>query len=299
MSNGWQYYALKSFSFIVCLLPYSWILFIGNHIGKLYYHIAGRQRERAISQMQESLGLSLEVAQENIYRLFKNLGKTFFEILYMPALSTENIQKYVTIENCHYLEDAMGNGQGVVILTAHFGNWEWLGATLGLEKFPIAGVAKSQPNDQHTRILNEFRQMTGMELFLRGTSEMINAARALKQGKILGLVADQDAGPTGVFVDFFGKMSSSPLGPAFFARKFKAPVVPIFMVRKPEGGHRMICQEPLYYEDTGRADEDNYRFTVKTTKKIEDIIRLYPDQWLWFQKRWNTKQPTERIGEQA
>ena len=299
MSNAWQYYVLKYISFIVCLLPYSWLLFIGNNMGKLYYHIAARQRDRAVSQMQECLGIPLAAAQQNIHSLFINLGQSFLEILYMPALTPENSREYVTIENLHYLEDAMRNGQGTVILTAHFGNWEWLGATLALQKFPIAGVAKRQPNDQHTRILNEFREMTGMELFLRGTSEMINAVRAIKQGKILGLVADQDAGPKGVFVEFFGKMSSAPVGPAFFARKFKAPVVPIFMVRKPEGGHRMICLEPLYYEDTGNEDEDNYRFTVRATNCIEQMIRQYPDQWLWFQRRWNTKKPEEGMGEQA
>ena len=299
MSNSWQYYTLRSMSFIICLLPYSWIMFLGKNMGKLYYHIAVRQRERAINQMQESLGIPLEAAQKNIYSLFKKLGQTFLEIMYMPTLTPENSREYVTIENLHYLESAMQSGQGAIILTAHFGNWEWLGSTLALQKFPIAGVAKSQPNDQHTRILNEFRQMTGMELFLRGTSEMINAVRALKQGKILGLVADQDAGPKGIFVEFFGKLSSSPIGPAFFAKKFKAPVVPIFMVHKPEGGHRMICQEPLYFQDTGNEDEDIYRFTVQTTNVIEQIIRQYPDEWLWFQKRWNTSKPEESVGEQA
>ena len=299
MSSAWQYYALRSISFIVCLLPYSWILFIGNNMGKLYYRIAGRQRERAISQMQECLGISAEAAHKNINKLFRNLGQTFVEMLYMPALTPENVQQYVTIENRHYLDNAVSNGQGVVLLTAHFGNWEWLGAALGLAKLPVAGVAKRQPNDQHTRILNEFRQMVGIELFLRGTSEMINAARAIKQGRILGLVADQDAGPKGVFVEFFGKMSSAPIGPAFFAKKFKAPVVPVFMVRRPKGSHRMICLEPLYYQDTGNAEDDIYRFTMKTTHIIEQMIRQYPDEWLWFQKRWNTEKPEEGISAQV
>jgi len=299
MSNAWQYYALRSMSFIVCLLPYSSVLFLGNNVGKLYYHIAGRQRKRALSQMQECLGIPLEAAQQNVHKMFRKLGQTFLEILYTPVLAPEKIRNYVTIENRHYLESAMQNGQGVVLLTAHFGNWEWLGAALALEKFPIAGVAKRQPNDQHTRILNEYRQRVGIELFIRGTSEMINAARAIKQGRMLGLVADQDAGPKGIFVEFFGKPSSTPIGPAFFAKKFKAPVIPVFLVRKPEGGHRMICHEPLYYQDTGNEAEDIYRFTVETTHVIEEIIRQYPDEWIWFQKRWNTSKPEERIGAQV
>ena len=84
-----------------------------------------------------------------------------------------------------------------------------------------------------------------------------------------------------------------------FAKKFKVPVVPIFIVRKPEGGHRIILQPPLYYQDTGQENDDIYNFTVKITKIIESTIRQYPDEWVWFQKRWNTSAPQERIGEQA
>jgi len=82
------------------------------------------------------------------------------------------------------------------------------------------------------------------------------------------------------------------------------------MVRKPEGGHRVIIHEPFYYEDTGNEVEDNYKITVKMTKIIENTIREYPDEWLWFQKRWNTaysetdvkyeqRISPERIGKQA
>ena len=299
MSNAWQYSLLKNISRMVCLLPYSWVLSLGNNIGKLYYHIASRQRERALNQIQECLGISVEASQQIIASLFRKLGQTFLEVLYMPVITPEKMQSYVTIENRHYLDQALGTGQGVVLLAAHIGNWEWLGASLAMAGFPVASVIKRQPNDQHTRILNEYRQMAGIEIFARGTTELISAARALKSGKVLGLLADQDAGPNGLFVEFLGKMSSTPAGPTIFAKKFKTPVVPVFIVRKPEGGHKVIVHQPLYYQDTGKEDEDIYRFTMETTKIIEDTIRQYPDEWLWFQKRWNTSKPEERSGEQT
>jgi len=297
MSNRWQYYVLKSISRLVCLLPYSWVLALGNHVGRLYYHIASRQRKRALQQMQECLGISFEVAEERISSLFKKLGQTFLEVLYIPALTPEKMQEYVTFENRHYLDDAMKNGQGVILLAAHIGNWEWLGASLAMAGFPVASVVKNQPNDQHTKIINEFRQMAGIELFTRGTTELISAARALKQGRVIGLLADQDAGPNGLFIEFLGKMSSTPMGPTVFAKKFKVPVVPIFIVRNPKGGHRVMMHEPLYFQDTGKDEEDEYNFTVKLTNIIESTIRQYPDEWLWFQKRWNTSMPKQRMGE--
>jgi KDO2-lipid IV(A) lauroyltransferase len=310
MSNVWQYYLLKGISFIVCLLPYKGVLWLGKNLGKLYYHIAARQRRRALQQMQESLGISYEAAEEKIASLFVKLGQTFLEMLYMPVLNPETMQQYATIENRHYLADAVAQGRGVVLLTAHMGNWEWLGAFLALAGFPLAAVIKRQPNDQHTRILNEYRQLVGIEIFARGTTELVSAARALKKGKILGFLADQDAGTSGLFIEFLGKMSSTPTGPTIFAKKFKAPVVPAFIVRKPEGGHRVILLEPFYYEDTGNEAEDIYNMTAKMSRIIEDTIRQYPDEWLWFQKRWNTEYTetavkqertasSERMGKQA
>lgn len=310
MSNVWQYYLLKGISFIVCSLPYKWVLWLGKILGKLYYHIADRQRRRALQQMQESLGVSYETAEKNIASLFIKLGQTFLEMLYMPNLTPKTIRQYATMDNRHYLVDAVAQGRGVVILTAHMGNWEWLGASLALEGFPLAAVIKRQPNDQHTRILNEYRELVGIEIFARGTTELVSAARALKKGKMLGFLADQDAGTNGLFIEFLGKMSSTPTGPAVFAKKFNAPIVPAFIVRKPEGGHKVILLEPFYYEDTGNEAEDTYKMTAKMSGIIEDIIRQYPDEWLWFQKRWNTEYvpetltqergvSTERMGKQA
>ncbi|BBB91577.1 MAG TPA: lysophospholipid acyltransferase family protein [Methylomusa anaerophila] len=288
MPFKWQYYTLKAISRAVCLLPYPAVLLLGEILGRLYYHTAGRQRRRAIKQIREGLGLSQEEAAAVIKRSFIKLGQTFCEVFYTPALNPDKIKRYVTIENRHYLEQALAQGKGVVFLTAHLGNWEWFGAALALNGFPVADIVKNQPNDQHTRILNEYRQMFGIEIFASGTGEIVRAARALKKGKLLGFFADQDAGKDGVFVEFLGKMASTPLGPAVFARKFKCPVVPGFIVREADGRHRITIQPPIYFADTGDPQADLYDLTVRMTKIIEDAVKAHPDEWLWARKRWNT-----------
>ena len=284
-----QYKILKIISFIVCRMPYSLVLVLGTAFGRLYYRVAARQRQRAIAQMQESLHISAEQADRIAVDLFKHLGQTFLEVMYMPALTPEKIKRYVSTENMHYLQDALAEGHGVVLLTAHIGNWEWLGAKLAMEGFPLTTVIKRQPNDQHTQILNEYREMVGIEVFARGTTELVGAAKALKKGKILAFLADQDAGNNGLFINFLGKMASTPLGPAVFAKRFSSPVVPVFMVRNPAGGHKVLVNKPLYYENTGNETADLYSITEQMTKVIEDTIKEYPTEWLWFQKRWNTR----------
>ncbi len=283
-----QYWLFKALSRFLCLLPYQFVLSIGRGLGKLYYHIAVKQRKRAMAQIMRSLHTSGNEADYLARRMFNNIGKNFVEILRTPKLTKENYQDYIIINDLHHFTDALAKGHGVVLLTAHIGNWEWLGAALTYAGLPLSSVIKRQPNDQHTRLLNEYREMVGMEIFSRGTTELVGAAKALKKGRVLAFLADQDAGPGGAFIDFLGKPASTPLGPAVFAKRFKSPIVPVFMLRTKEGKHVAQVYEPFYYQDTGNEEQDLYALTEKMTKLIEEVIRQHPSQWMWFQKRWNT-----------
>lgn len=294
MSNTWQYYTLKGISRCVCKLPYSVVVACGKQLGKIISLVLKKQRKRGIFHVMR--GLECDEAQANtiIATLFKNLGQSVLETLYSPKLTPQNIGTYVELENASYLDEALAENKGVIILTAHIGNWEWMGAALALYGYPTTTIVKRQPNDQVTRILNEYREMAGIEVFSRGGAEMVGAARALKRKKILGFLADQDGGFHGVPLMFLGKMSSTPIGPAMFAKKFKAPIVPVFAIHKPQNGHTVIIGKPLYYEDTGNEEQDIKNITEKMTLLTENFIKEHPTEWLWFQHRWSTK-PNEII----
>lgn len=285
----WLYYLLKTISAIFCILPYSLLVKIGKGVGHLYHKIAKKQRVRAEETIKERLGYSDAEAKEVIKRLFVNLGITFTEILYMPALNKDNIRKFVSFDRPEVLWNALEEKKGVVMLACHMDNWEWLGASLALNGFPLSAVEKPQPNRVYSDYMNELRRGVGQEIFSRGTSEILGCARAMKKGRMLGLIADQDGGYDGIFVPFLGKMASTPNGPAYFSRKFKAPIVPIFIIRKPDGyGHMAIVKDPIRYEFTGDQKVDDYNVTLKMTQEVEKIIKEYPDNWIWFQHRWNT-----------
>lgn len=283
------YYILRTLSFLVCLLPYKLLVCFGKGIGHIYYHVAKKQRVRAEETIMERLGYDEKKARETIRKLFVNLGITFLEILYMPSLTKEKMRGKVTFDREDILWEALKEGHGVVMLACHMDNWEWLGAALALNGFPLSAVEKPQPNQVYSDFMNELRRGVGQEIFSRGTSEILGCARAMKKGRMLGLIADQDGGEEGIFVPFLGKMASTPAGPAYFARKFKAPVIPIFIIRRPSGrGHLAIVKDPLRYEFTGDQQQDDYNITLKMTQQLEEIIKEYPENWLWFQHRWNT-----------
>lgn len=122
-------------------------------------------------------------AEQIMHGLFQNLGQSLMEILYTPKLNKDNISQYVTLEHPERLDAALKENKGVIVLTGHIGNWEWMGASLALYGYPTTTIVKKQPNDQVTRLLNENREMMGLEVFARGGNEMIIAARALKRKK--------------------------------------------------------------------------------------------------------------------
>lgn len=283
-----QYKMFKFISWVLCRLPHSVVLWLGSHLGKLYYGVVAKQRCRAIKQMRESLQISEAEARKLVKESFINIGRNFLEIMYMPCLHKENFKEYMEIDHIERMHEALAEGRGVVILTAHVGNWEWLSAALTFSGLPVTAIIKPQPNAQHTRILNEYREMVGVEIFSRGTSELIGATRALKKGKCLGFLVDQDGGPGGLFIDFLGRVASTPMGAAVFSKKFLAPVVPAFILRQPDGKHRVVIGEILHFEDHGDTDKDLADFTIKMTRIVEKIIQDNPTQWIWFQKRWNT-----------
>ncbi len=269
-------------------MPYDLLLFLGRILGNLYYLLIKKERERAVSQMMPALKVSEEEARKLVRESFVNLARNVLDILYMPNLNEENLHEYIEIDHLERMQEAIAEGHGVVVLTGHVGTWEWLSAAFTLNGLPVTAIAKPQPNQQYTDLLNDLRATIHVEIFSRGTSELLAAGRALKKGKILGFLADQDAGPGGAFIEFLGKTASTPMGPAVFSNKFHSPVLPAFILRRPDGRHRVVIGEVLRYEDTGDTDRDLYEFTRKMTKILEQVIRENPTQWIWFQKRWNT-----------
>lgn len=282
------YNALMIFSRLVRLLPYDVLLFLGKILGNLYYLLIKKQRERAVAQMMPALKVSEEEARKIVRKSFVNLARNVLDIFYMPNLNEKNFSDYIKIDHLERMKDALAEGHGVVVLTGHIGTWEWLSAAFTLNGLPVTAIAKLQPNQEYSRVLDDLRATIHVEIFNRGTSELLSAGRALKKGKILGFLADQDGGPGGAFIEFLGKIASTPMGPAVFAKKFHSPVLPAFIIRQPDGRHLVKILPVMHFEDTGDTDKDLFNFTEKMTKILEQVIRENPTQWLWFQKRWNT-----------
>lgn len=290
------YRTLMFMSRVACHTPRPVLLALGWVLGNLYYLIIAKMRRRAVAHMMSALGINEAAAKKLVRASFINMARNFLDILAMPMLNERNFRDYIEIDHLERMQAALAEGHGVVVLTGHIGCWEWLSAAFTLNGMPVSAIAKPQPNIQYTRVLDDLRATIHVEIFSRGTSELIAAARALKRGKLLGFLADQDGGPGGAFIEFLGRTASTPLGPAVFSRKFRSPVVPAFILRQPNGKHKVIVGEIMRCPNTGDSDRDLHEFTVQMTAIVERIIRENPTQWIWFQKRWNTAPEEQKTG---
>ena len=290
------YNTLMFLSWLACRTPRPILLAAGWVLGNLYYLLIPKMRRRAVEHMMPALDIDEAEAKKLVRASFINMARNVLDILAMPMLNEENLSEYIEIDHLERMQEALAEGHGVVVLTGHVGCWEWLSAAFTLNGIPVSAIAKPQPNIEYTRVLDDLRATIHVEIFSRGTSELIAAARALKRGRLLGFLADQDGGPGGAFIEFLGRTASTPLGPAVFSRKFKSPVVPTFILRQPSGRHKVVVGEIMRCPDTGDSDRDLHEFTVQMTAIVEKIIRENPTQWIWFQKRWNTAPEQQKTG---
>ena len=290
------YNTLMFLSWLACRTPRPILLAAGWVLGNLYYLLIPKMRRRAVEHMMPALDIDEAEAKKLVRASFINMARNVLDILAMPMLNEENLSEYIEIDHLERMQEALAEGHGVVVLTGHVGCWEWLSAAFTLNGIPVSAIAKPQPNIEYTRVLDDLRATIHVEIFSRGTSELIAAARALKRGRLLGFLADQDGGPGGAFIEFLGRTASTPLGPAVFSRKFKSPVVPAFILRQPSGRHKVVVGEIMRCPDTGDSDRDLHEFTVQMTAIVEKIIRENPTQWIWFQKRWNPAPEQQKTG---
>jgi KDO2-lipid IV(A) lauroyltransferase len=195
------------------------------------------------------------------------------------------------------VREAYEEGKGLLLLTAHFGNWELLAqCIIAVFGFPVSFIVKTQSNRFIDRRVNKRRTRLGNKTIPMETS-LREVLRALREGEAIGLVADQAAPKENVPVEFFGTMVPTHQGPSVFSLKMGSPIVAIFSVRKPDGSFDMLVtrvpSEDLKGYDEAKATE----LTRRHVKITEDIIRQFPDQWMWMHKRWKHVSPEdENIG---
>jgi len=271
------------------LIPLKWGYALSGALGVTAYSVLPRYRRVALDNLRIALGEEKPDAElKTICRcMYVNLIKNIYEFLLFPRLSRNEIKSMTTLDG-EILRKYTAAGNGLVILTAHLGNWELLGARIVAEGFNLTVIGKDQRDKMINRLLLYLRTSTGVKNVPKGKGVFTPIMEALRGNEIVGLLADQNAGPDGLFVDFFGTPASTFTGPAVFASKTGAPILPAFCIRQSDNSHEVVFFEPIL-TTRGANEELVEKYTQQYTKCIENIVEKYPEQWLWLHKRWKTR----------
>lgn len=284
------YYLGRALAFVFYIIPLKIGLHIGKMAGRIAFWTLSPYRKIALDNLRLAFGKEkTENEIRSIARkVFENLGKNAVELVNFPKINERNFRKFVTLENRHVLDKAFAKGKGVIIITAHFGNWELLAAGFRLEGYPGVTIGRKIYFYKYDQYLNYLRKTHDVNVIYRDDSPR-KMLKVLKDNKILGIVADQDVDSVeGVFVDFFGRPAYTPVGPAALAAVTGAALVPALILRK-NGHHSLIVEEPVELINTGDKEKDLVENTKRWSLVIESYIRKYPEQWVWMHRRWKTK----------
>lgn len=263
---------------------------IGRNLGGLAYTLARRHRAEVLAEMQRSFrGDSLNEAQDRLHRVYKHVAMNYAEVFRWIGGGSEELDGRIKETGIENLEAALARGKGVLVLTAHLGNWDLLGLWAA-RRYRLTIISKELRQPGVNRFWMEARREAGLDIVPARRSYRA-CLGVLKKNGLLGFILDQNAlAHEGVFVDFFGKPACTRSGLAFLSAHARAPVVPAFMHRKLDGTHQLEIL-PLLEPPADREPATLLAATQRYTRIIEDAIRQHPDQWIWMHRRWRTRPP--------
>jgi Kdo2-lipid IVA lauroyltransferase/acyltransferase len=225
-----------------------------------------------------------------IRKMLRHLGWMAVEFARFPKYNRQNIEKVIVLDGHENFLEGQRRGKGVLYLTGHIGAWELSSFAHALYGFPLHYMARPIENRRIDALVNGYRCLSGNQPIFKNASARVTL-KVLKDAGTIGILADQNTMPSeSVFVDFFGKAASTTSGIARLALHTGAAVVPGYAVWDEQlGRYRLRFDPAVELTRTGNEDSDILENTQKFTKVLEEVIRKYPDQWVWVHGRWNTR----------
>ncbi|MEI6914641.1 MAG: lysophospholipid acyltransferase family protein [Armatimonadota bacterium] len=266
------------------------VALLGQSLGRLIWKISRRYRQVALKNL--TFVYEHEKTPEEIEalarRVFEHFGQVAVEFFWLRRKTHQQILALIDMPDEHKLNDLYAKGKGVIIISAHFGNWEAMGLRLVASGHRCAVVARDCDDPTQAEHINRVRRQGGF-----GTiSKQEPASRMfeiLARNELLGILPDQNTVDKPVFVPFFGKLASAAPGVSLLALRAGAPVIPGFAVRH-KGRFHVELYPPIEIPTQGDLTQRIAQITADYTSVIEQQIRKYPEQWLWFHDRWR-RQP--------
>lgn len=279
-------------SLIVRIIPGRYIYGFARNLATLAYWIAARQRKIALDSLAMAFGAQkskkdLEaIAQE----CFISMAKSGVELLFLldkPALLKERVE----LSGRENLQKALSGGKGVILVSAHFGNFPLLLARLSLEGYKAAAIMRHMRDERIEKMFMAKRRRLNIKTIYSQPRQACveSTIKALRSNELVFIPLDQNFGTGGVFVNFFGHKAATATGPVVLAERTGAAVIPCFIIRQKDDTHKVIFEPPLELKEGSDRREALIINIQRLTGIIESYIRKYPAEWGWIHRRWKSR----------
>jgi KDO2-lipid IV(A) lauroyltransferase len=290
-------YGLYTFAWLFKRLPYGFVRFCAGILIAIGYRCTIRQRKIAEESMDIAFGdeKSTEEKKAIIKRCFENFGRGMTEMLYYMAHPDE-VGRKIVFQGKEHLDRARAQNRGVIAVTAHFGNFPLMMLACARMGYKASSIIRHARDEELSDYLEKKRTEVGLKtIYANPRKECVaNSLKELRDNGLLFIPIDQNFGSGGgVYVDFFGQKAATATGPAVFAMRTGAVIVPMFIVRQNNDTHKIIVEPPVTLQE-GHDEKESVTATMaRITELIEKYIRQYPHEWAWMHRRWKSR-PAEQ-----
>jgi len=272
--------------------------YLGRLAGGALFRMDKKHQAVTLNNLSLAFGASKTDAEKfGIARgAYRHFGAMMFELLSIGKPSWHRLERMVEFEGTENYERAREAGRGVLLIAAHFGNWEIHAMAHGYRFGPMSVIARLQENPYFNLMLERIRTVNGNAVFYKERA-LPRMMRRLKEGETVAVLIDQNvAREDGVFVDFFGRPASTTPVASWLAFKTGAALVPVLTLPLSDGRYRLIYEKPvdrhLYAGPDRRQVVQNLTQSCATV--LEGYVRRHPEFWLWMHRRWKTQPAADR-----
>lgn len=271
-------------------------LVLGRFVGRMMILISHKRKRITYDNLRNAFPKkSHEELMQILNQSYHNLGITLMELLTLKTMTEEDLRRVIKYKNIELIEECVSRGKGVILLSGHYGNWEFLAYSAGLYScVPTTVIIKRQKNKFADKILNEYRTRGGNRI-IPMRKAAIKIVKTLKKGEAVALLVDQAATKdSDLFVEFFGRPAATYDAPAILSLKFGTPIIIGFADRQLDGTYEVELRE-IKSSDLQPTPEGIEELTKRHVKALEEHIRQMPGLWAWQHKRWKhkPKEPTD------
>ena len=287
MKNKIEYIIFVLFSYSFRILGLGLSRKFASVLAFTFFYLIPIRKKVVLENLKIAFPNNDEVKNKELaFKIYSSFAVTLVEIMCLPFLNKSDLVNAVECSNPELIVEKFNEGKGVILLSSHFGNWEFIAISVAIQiQLPFSVVVKPLRNTLVYEWMNKGRTKFGNEVVPLGIS-IRKTYQTLKEKKIVAMVADQRGPKEGVKVDFFGKKVAVYTGPAALALKTGAPIICGIPIRENNFKYKVTLVEIQTTNLPDSEEEKILEISQRYTSYLEEVIREHPEQWLWMHKRW-------------